>query len=162
MHGVTPLSSIAAALVAGFLSLLTWWLTRHAERRDRRTEERAQARRHSGTVETSEASEVWDATKALLDRLTERLDAYERDMELLNQRVDALTNSNDGLRVQLDAAQQLAADLQREITRLNRANTTLTRANSHLQQMNGELTTQVTHLSELLEQHNIDMKGEQQ
>lgn len=112
-------------------------------------------RRRSGTVDTSDAGEVFKAMKDLLDRTAQRADSLEKNYAEVSERLDAHMNRADGLRIQLEKAQQLAERLRDERRALQREVAKLTTANAALDRMNAELQAKVEHLTDLLARHEI-------
>lgn len=130
--GVTSIGSVVSASIGAgggaVAALGGHWI---AARRERE--------RQSGTVATSEASELWDAINDFNEQLT-------AEVKTLRERLDATVEANDGLRMQLLEAQKLAATLQRQVGQL-------TRANRDLERMNDDLTGKVAHLTALVERY---------
>lgn len=133
--GVTSSTTVLAAVLGagtGGIGAIgaAWYTTRRTK---------------TGSVRSSEASELWDAMEGHLELLTKRADAS-----------DARVNDLYG---RLEAANSLAEKLREERTKLSREVSRLTEANQHLKRLNEELQRRVTHLTDLLEHHEIDLGG---
>lgn len=154
--GVTSTASLLTVLlgasIGGFGTVVaTWYATRRTK---------------TGSVRSSEASDLWEAMEAHTQTVSDLADSERRRVDELNKRVDTLVHSNTGLVAKLESAQILGerlreerAALARQATSLARDVERLTAANAHLQRLNEALNERVTHLTDLLEHHDIDDPG---
>lgn len=155
--------TVTAAVTAAVMN------RRNEQARAREEAERQEALR-DGSVERSQADQLWDAFTALSQAQAEMLqevrgqlsDADTRLAAAL-QKVDALEDSRTGLIVQLEGMQRLADDLRQEREALSAQVVQLQTANAELREERAALTAQVEqlngridHLNALLQEHDIE------
>lgn len=85
------------------------------------------ARRLSGKVNTSEASELWKESSSIREDYRERLRYADDAIRRLEERVSSLENSNDDLRIEnarlraiIDTLQKENAELHAQVRRLTK------------------------------------------
>lgn len=89
-------------------------------------------RRSSGTVQTSDAGDLWQESRDIRDFLKEQISALEVKVDQLEERVHTLMKANEGLQYALIEQRNEREDFSREIERLRASNGELLQAlNDH-------------------------------
>lgn len=150
--GVNIGNALGAIVGAGG-AVIVWMLNGIVQSRKDAADRKAQQATHAGTVATSEAGELWQVAKDMIDSLGERADASDCRVDELSKQVDSLLDANTGLLVKLEASGRLLDEVRKEREALQGEVERLLAANRHLEELNADLTAQVAHLEEMLARH---------
>lgn len=168
------IANVEGAVVGGLFAVVAtvaaWWLNHRTVKAAAREDAALQAATHDGSVDKSQAEQLWaaygklaEAQAAMLEEVREQLSDSDTRLAAALAKVDSLEDSRTGLIVQLEGMQRVAAELREEREALSDQVEQLQAANAELREERAALTAQVEqlngridHLNALLQEHDIE------